>query len=295
MKKILVFGGAGLVGSKFIELFSHKFQFLAPDISEIDILNRDQVSKTFEQFNPDTVINFAAITNVEEAENQKQSKEGICFRVNAIGAKNIAEVCKSFDKHLIHISTEYVFDGAKAESPYSEEDKPNPINWYGQTKLFGEQFVLESGCFGVIIRICMPFSSFYDLKKDVARFFLDKLKSGSEITAIEDQNITPTSVSDIAHALALVADTKTRGLYHVCSKNSTSPYKFAQLIAQSFNLNASLIKPISFDEYNRGKKAKLLRNSWMDSAKFTQEKGPEILHRIEESILLFKKTVDERE
>ena len=141
----------------------------------------------------------------------------------------------------------------------------------------------------------MPFSSFYDLKKDVARFFLDKLKSGSEITAIEDQNITPTSVSDIAHALALVADTKTRGLYHVCSKNSTSPYKFAQLIAQSFNLNASLIKPISFDEYNRGKKAKLLRNSWMDSAKFTQEKGPEILHRIEESILLFKKTVDERE
>src|SRR3989338_824490 len=115
MKKILVFGGAGLVGSKFIELFSHKFQFLAPDISEIDILNKDQVSKTFEQFNPDTVINFAAITN-----------------------------------------------GEKAESPYSEEDKPNPINWYGQTKLFGEQFVLESGCFCVIIRICMPFSSFYD-------------------------------------------------------------------------------------------------------------------------------------
>src|SRR3990167_9026507 len=107
MKKILVFGGSGLVGSKFIELNSLNLKIKAPQVSEVDILNRDQISRVVEDFNPDSIINFAAYTNVEEAENQKDDQNGICFQLNANGAKNVAQVAKDFGKHLIHISTEY--------------------------------------------------------------------------------------------------------------------------------------------------------------------------------------------
>src|SRR3990167_4808361 len=153
MKKLLIFGGSGLVGSKFIESHNQNFEINAPVTKEVDILNKDQILKALEDFNPDSVINFAAYTNVDQAEEQTEDKEGICFQINAMGAKNVADACRALDKHLLHISTEYVFDGTKAESPYVEEDKPSPINWYGHTKYFGEQFVLGSGCKCAIVRI----------------------------------------------------------------------------------------------------------------------------------------------
>lgn len=289
MKKVLVFGGSGLVGSKFIELYCQSFKIQSPTASEVDILNKDAVAKLAQEFNPDSVINLAAYTQVENAEAQKGTKGGICYLINAVGAKNVAEVCREFDKKLIHISTEYVFDGTKSDSPYAEQDRPNPINWYGQTKYFGEQFILESRCPATIIRISMPFSSFYKDKKDIARFFLEQLQIGNQIKAIEDQKITPILVSDIADALRILIESENLGIYHICSKNSTTPFNFAKAIAQEFNIDASLIKPISLDEYNKNKKAKLLRNSWLDSAKFRSEFGEGILHTIEESVQIFKK------
>lgn len=290
--KVLIFGGSGLVGSKFIELYSQDFEISAPDVTEIDILNKDQVAKATQDLNPDQVINFAAYTNVEEAENQTGDKNGICYQINAIGAKNVAEACRDFNKKLIHISTEYVFDGTKEVSPYTEEDKPNPVNWYGQTKYFGEQFVLDSGCLGNIVRICMPFSPFYELKKDIARFFLDQLKSGNHITAIEDQRITPTLVSDIADALKTIILSSSKGIYHVSSTDSVTPLEFAKTIAETFKLDYSLISSTSFDEYNKKKKARMLRFSWLNPAKFEQEFGEGILHTVEEGVVLFKKEID---
>lgn len=286
MKKILVFGGSGLVGSKFIELCPD-FKIKAPDVSALDILNVDALSGEFDEVNPDLVINFAAYTAVEEAEKQKGDKNGICYRINVFGAQNVASVCRRFSKRLIHISTEYVFDGTKSESPYTEEDKPNPINWYGQTKYFGEAAVLESGCQSTVVRICMPFSSRYELKKDVARFFLEQLRAGNPITAIEDQKITPTLVDDIAGALKTVVVSGTAGLYHVSSTTTASPFGFAKLIAETFGLDASLVKPVSLDEYNKNKTAKLLKYSWLDSSKFDREFSG-VLHTINEGVRLFK-------
>lgn len=294
MKEVLVFGGSGLVGSKFIETYGRTFNIKSPLVTEVDILNKDAVTNAIQEFNPDTVINFAAFTQVENAEAQKGDKDGICYLINAVGAKNVAEVCKEFNNKLIHISTEYVFDGTKAESPYTEEDKPNPINWYGTTKLFGEEFVLESGCSATIVRICMPFSSFYVLKKDIARFFLEELKAGKSIKAIEDQRVTPTIVSDIAGALELIVEADSSGFYHVSSTDSVTPLEFAKTIAEVFKLNYSLINSISFDEYNKGKKAKLLKFSWLNPTKFEREFGEGILHTVEEGLVLFKKEIDEQ-
>lgn len=288
MKKILVFGGSGLVGSRFIDLYSKDFEISAPPVSEVDILNQDAVLKKFEKVNPDAVINFAAFTQVEQAEEQKGDKNGICYLINVVGAKNVAESCKHFNKKLIHISTEYVFDGTKENSPYIEEDTPNPINWYGTTKLAGEEFVLGSQCQSVIVRISMPFSDFYEEKKDIARFFLGELRKGNKIKAIEDQRVTPTIVSDIADGLKTLVLSEAQGIYHVSSTDSVTPLEFAKTIAETFNLNYSLISHVSFDEYNKNKLAKLLKYSWLNPTKFERQFGEGILHTVEEGVNIFK-------
>lgn len=290
--RLLIFGGSGLVGSRFIELYNKVFEINSPEVTEVDILEKGAVLKKIEQFNPDTVINFAAYTNVEEAQKQKGDKNGICYLINVVGAKNIAEGCKKFNKKLIHISTEYVFDGTKELSPYTEEDKPNPINWYGETKFYAEQEVLESGCNLSIVRICMPFSACYELKKDVARFFLEQLKTGNAIKAIADQRITPTLVSDIAAGLKTLIDADSSGLYHVSSTDSMSPLEFAKTIAEVFSFDNPKIQPILLEEYNKSKEAKLLRYSWLDCSKFEAEFGGNILHTIEEAVRLFKAEIN---
>lgn len=292
MTKLLIFGGAGMVGSRFIDLNSETFEISAPDVSEIDILNPEQVEKAFADFKPEAVINFAAYTNVEEAENQKGDKNGICYRINVEGAGNVADACEKNNAHLIHISTEYVFDGTKKETGYSEDDKPNPINWYGQTKHFADIRVVESGCGLTIARISMPFTAKYELKKDVARFFVGELKAGNKIRAIEDQFITPTLVDDIAGALRIFVERKKQGTYHIASKNSTTPFGFAKLLAVVFGLKTEGIEPVLLEEYNRGKKAPLLKYSWLDASKFINEFGVDKLHTIEESVKIFKEAVD---
>ncbi len=293
-KKILVFGGSGLVGSKFIEIYNKTFEMLSPLASEVDILDKERLLKIVSEFNPDSIINFAAYTNVEEAQKQVGDKNGICFQINAVGAKNIAEVCKNLNKYLVHISTEYVFDGTKENAPYVEEDSPNPINWYGDTKYSGEKFVLESGVGGAIVRISMPYSPYYELKKDVARFFLEQLKSGNPIAAIEDQRITPTLVDDIANALNVIVERKVLGLYHVSARDSVTPLEFVKTIAETFNLDYRALSSITFDEYNKTKTAKLLKYSWLNPSKFEKEFGEGILHSVEENLITFKKAVDSR-
>lgn len=294
MHKVLVFGGSGLVGSRFIDLNRINFIINAPDSSEVDILNKDQVLRSIDQSDAEVVINFAAFTDVEAAEKQKGDKNGLAYQLNAIGVQSVAKVCQSLDKHLIHISTEYVFDGKKSNSPYTEEDLPGPINWYGQTKYFGEQSVLESGSKFTLVRISMPYSAYYNQKGDIARFFLGQLRNKSQIRAITDQQISPTLVDDIANVLALLIDRKPNGIYHVASINQTTSLRLAKLMAQIFNLDPSYITPITFEEYNRNKEAKLLKNSCLDCAKFTKEFGPGILHTVEESIELFKQIIDSK-
>ncbi len=291
--KVLIFGGNGLVGSSFFESNKDYFEIDAPLSSVIDITSKDSLLKYLGSSDTEVVINFAAYTNVEEAENQKSDKNGIAYQVNALGAKNVAEVCKIFGKHLIHISTEYVFDGTKQDFPYIEDDKPNPTNWYGQTKYFGEEFVLSSGCRVEIIRISMPYTPFYKAKSDIARFFLEQLKNGKQVRGIDDQRITPTLVNDIAGALKTLIDAQAEGIYHVSSTDTTTPLEFAKTLAETFQLDYSLIGAISLEEYNKNKKAKLLKNSTLNPAKFEEEFGEDILHTVEEDLVIFKQLLTE--
>lgn len=291
-KRVLVFGGSGLVGSRFVEIYDSEFQIKAPNIDELDILDKDQIISVLEDFKPDTAINFAAYTDVQGAEEQKGDRGGLCYRINSEGARNVSEVCKNKGVHLIHISTDYVFGGEKSVAPYTEEDKPEPKNWYGQTKYFAEQEVSSSGCLATIVRIAMPFSNRHDAKLDIARFFLGRLKNNLEVKAITDAKVTPIFADDVANALFVIIQKRVSGLYHVVSTNWTTPFDLAKILAKEFTLNESLVKPISLDEYNKNKKASLLRYSWLNPSKFTREFGDGILHTVEESVVLFKQEIE---
>jgi len=279
--KVFILGGSSLVGSHFVQATKEHFDCLCPRSNEINILDQKNLVKTLENFSGDVIINFSAYTQVEAAEKQKNNLSELCYQVNALGAKNIAEVCKKLNKHLFHLSTDYVFDGQKKSAAYVETDKPNPINWYGQTKYFGEQFILESGCTATIVRIGMPYSGDHKAKMDIARFFIEQLKNQKTIQAVIDQQISPTYVGDISSALKILIEKKPKDIYHVSSTNSITPYEFARLIAKQYVYAQDLIKPITFSEFNKKKQAKLLENSALDSSKFIKHFGPNYLHTIE--------------
>ncbi|MFA5932935.1 MAG: NAD(P)-dependent oxidoreductase [Microgenomates group bacterium] len=289
-QKLLIFGGAGLVGSKFIEMFGDHFEIDDPTIDELDILNKEVVTDYIKKSGAEFLINYAAFTDVDKAEAEKGNKEGIVYKLNAGIVKDLCEICTSLNMHYIHFSTDYVFDGKK-ESPYTEDDKQNPLSWYGQTKYEAEKFILESKAQSTIIRLSMPFSSYYDLKQDIVRFFLKQLQDNQEITAIKDQMVTPVFVDDLANALKVLIEQKETGIYHAVCTNSTTPFDLAKIIAKEFGLDENLVKPTTIEEYNQTRTAKRSKYGWLSVEKFESKFGKGILHSVEESINLFKKQV----
>lgn len=290
-QKLLVFGGSGLVGSKFISLFQHKYEITSPEIDDLDILNKDQLLSFIKSQTAETVINYAAFTNVDKAEEERGDKNGLVYKLNALAVKDLCEICHETNKHLIHYSTDYVFDGTKSAKPYIEEDKPNPVNWYGETKYLGEKFILESGIRAAIIRISMPFSSKYDLKQDIVRFFLSELMLGKEIIAIDDQTVTPVLVDEAANALEKIIESQVTGIFHTVSSSSTTPFNLAKVIADKFGFDKNLITPIKFKDYNQTRLAKRLQYGWLSVEKFEKEFGTGILHNIEQGIDIFKQQI----
>lgn len=287
MKKVLVLGGSGLVGSRFIELENNLFHLKAPGSAELDILSEDSLKRFISSNSVDVVINFAAYTNVKEAQKEVGNKEGMVYRLNSQSVKNLAKISKQNNIHLVQISTEYVFDGKKEDS-YLEEDPTCPINWYGQTKCLGEEFIKEEGGQFTIVRISMPFRSQFAPKKDIARVFLERLKNSQPITAITDSFIAPTFIDDIAGALAVLVSDRSLGTYHVVPPAPTTPFLFARLIAQTFELDSALIKETSFAEYTKETPNLFIKNSSLSSQKFCSQ-FPGILHPLEQTVATMRK------
>ena len=241
-------GLSGMVGSRFTELFKDKYNFVNLDLAtNVDITDPDQVNKALSKHPSTAVIHLAAFTDVSKAYEQNRDKSGLIYKVNTLGTKNIATVCKKHNHYLVHISTDFVFDGSK-EDFYTEEDKPNPIEWYGQTKFWAEQEVSKSGCQHVIARLAFPFRSHFPGKLDLVRNILEKLRSNSLYPMFSDQIITPTFTDDICQTLDIFIQKKPTGVYHVTGSTSISPYNLTKKIAQIFNLKAN-IKEGSFKQY----------------------------------------------
>jgi dTDP-4-dehydrorhamnose reductase len=241
-------GLSGMVGSRLIEQLSGKYNFTNLDLAtNVDITNIKQVDQALSQHQPTTVIHLAAFTDVSKAFEQKGDKTGLVYQVNTLGTRNIAQACKKHNHFLIHISTDFVFDGTK-ETFYTEADKPNPIEWYGQTKLWAEEEVLSSGCQHVIARLAFPFRSNYDPKLDLVRTILNGLRSNSLYPMFTDQIITPTFIDDLTQAFDLFINQKPTGIYHLVGSTPISPFDLSKKIATVFDLKTD-VKPGSFKEY----------------------------------------------
>lgn len=290
MKKILLLGGSGLVGSRVIELLDKDFEIIAPTSSELDLNEAGNFEKycLSQQFSELTVLNFVAFTNVDVAESETGQENGLVYRLNAILPGEVADWCKENSSRLIHISTDYVFDGSKESSPYVEEDKTNPLGWYGKTKLYGEQFVEESGADFVTLRIEMPYGSKSEKKKDLATILYERLRDNLPIQAIDDAQITPIFIDEFVLILARIIEQQdVVGLYHFGPADSTSLWQFVRSIAKCAQLSDSLVTTISFENYWKDKiasgSAKRPKHSWLNSSKLSKALGLEF-NTIEKNI-----------
>lgn len=244
MKKILITGGDGQLGSCFKKI-AQNYKTLDcsfESASKLDICDNAALKNIFAEGNFDWVINCAAYTNVEKAEAEEEK----AFKINAEAVKNIAELCKTAGVKLVHFSTDYVFDGG-AKKPYSETNKTNPINVYGDSKLKGENYIKETLTAYFIFRTSWLYSEFgHNFYKTILR----KIDEKAELNITTSQLGTPTNANDLADfVLKLVASEETKyGLYHYSNSGQATWYDFAKAIL-AFTGNSEEIKLQKSDNF----------------------------------------------
>lgn len=246
--KILGTGLSGLVGSRIVELLKEcEFESISSDVT-----NRDQIVESIKLSKASWVLHMAAKTNVDGCEEDKKlGGEGEAWKVNVSGTENVALACSQYHKKLLYISTDFVFDGEK-ESGYSEEDKPNPVNWYGKTKYEGEKKILTSGADYIIARIAYPYRKSFE-RKDFLRSLIEKLNKGESLNMVTDHIMTPTFIDDIAVAIQELLKQNEKGIFHVVGSQAITPYETALLIAETFGFDKSRIGKITREEFFKGR------------------------------------------
>ncbi len=259
--QIIGTGLSGLIGSRVVELLKDKFSFIDFSLDKgVDITNFELLKKKFEENSKaETILHLAAFTDVDAAWKQRGDKNSLCYRVNVLGTRNIAKLCKQYKKYLIHISTDFIFDGKK-KTFYTEYNKPNPIDWYGKTKFWAEQEVKKCDCKNVILRTGFPFKAKRASKKlepkpkeDLVRKIIHKLKKNQEVKLFSDQIITPTFIDDIVKALEKIFIIKPQGIFHLVGSTPLSPYELALMVANIFDLPKEKIIETSLSEYLKQK------------------------------------------
>lgn len=266
-------GLTSMVGSRFVQLCQDKYQFVNLDlVTGVDITNQPIVEKKIGESDGGVVIHFAAFTDVDAAHQQQGDKAGLCYRLNVLGTRHVAQSCREAGKYLIHISTDFVFDGKKT-SAYTEEDSPNPIEWYGQTKLWAEEEVVKSGVEHVIARITYPYRANFPKKLDVVRKIIQKLGKDSLPPMFTDHVMTPTFIDDITLALNAMITKRLKGIYHVVGSSPVSDYELATTIAEIFDLDKSKIKKGSLKEFLKTAKRPYPKHMATSNAKLKKDLG----------------------
>jgi len=246
LTQILGTGLSGLVGSRIIELNpDYQFTDLSLDTGK-NILDPKTLEADFKNNPAEIVIHLAAFTDTNAAWEQRGDKSGSCYQINVVGTQNIVDLCRKYKKYLIYISTDFVFDGTK-NTPYHETDTPNPLDWYGTTKLEAEKIAATIP--SSIIRIAYPYRANFPQKVDLIRKIKNNLENNQVCTLFNDQITTPTLIDDIATGLNIIITKKPIGIYHLVGSSSQSPYDMALQIAKTFNLDEGLLKPSSLQQY----------------------------------------------
>ena len=245
---ILATGLSGMVGTRVAEILSDNFEF--EDISlatGIDITDKKSVDRVISESESKIILHLAAKTDVDSCEDDKiLGEEGAAWQINVVGTENIIEAAKANGKRVIYISTDFVFNGTK--DGYREDDKPNPLSWYGYTKYQGEERLSSSDIGFTILRISYPYRNLFEQKKDFVHRIIDQLKIDGKIMAVRDHIITPTFIDDIAFGLSVFLKRNISGIYHLVGSSSLSAEAAARLIRTVFNLKGE-VNPIDRSIY----------------------------------------------
>lgn len=290
--KILITGGSGLLGSATAALFKDYYRTFITytnnkvfiegcETYRLDITNKEEVFKVIGAIQPDFIIHTAALIGVGICENNKE----MAYNINVNGTKHIAEAAAKFNSKIVHISTDYVFDGKKGM--YKETDKPNPLNYYAKTKLEAEKLINKNNA---IIRTSIYGWNIIKERKNFATFILEGLENNKKINIFEDQYNTTILANNLAEALKEIVDKNKKGIYNIGGSERQSKYEFALKLADVFELNKSLINPITIDDAED--KAQRPPDVSLDSAKAKKELNVKLLN-IEEGLELMKKLRDE--
>ena len=245
--KVLGTGLTGLVGSRIAELLKDRYEF---EYSDVDITDKEKIKSKINSSNTQIVLHLAAKTDVDGCEKDKAlGVEGEAWKINVEGTRNVADACSNANKKLIYISTDFVFDGENLPAGgYSEEDIPNPINWYAQTKYEGEKIVQSLKIPWIIARIAYPYRANFT-KLDFCRAILERLKESLPIAAVTDHIFSPTFVDDIAFAIDGLIKNNSNGIFHAVGSQNLSPHDAAFLIAKEFDLDSSKITKTTRAEF----------------------------------------------
>jgi len=244
LDSILVIGGSGFVGSEFLRLSKLKTRFIYPTGKELDIANRQNLEKFILKIQPESIINFAAITNMDDSEKERGSKKEKTWQVNFEGVRNLVKMCSKKNIFLIQISTDAVFPGdAKRPGPYSEKDRPpqngKGINWYGYTKLKAENEIKKLKKGYAIIRISHPFGN-PTSPRDLVNKTIKDIKIGNKL--FFDQFFTPTFTKDLALVIDRILTKRISGIFHVGCKKIVSRLTFDRYLAKKIGMPNNLIK-----------------------------------------------------
>lgn len=261
MIKVVITGSNGLLGQSLLNLLlKDKDSYQVYGFSRgknrsgredfnyisIDITEKEELDKKLEQIQPDYIINTAAMTQVDDCETNKQA----CDILNVDVVKWMTRFASKSKTHIIHLSTDFIFDGKKGY--YKETDKPNPLSYYGLSKLKSEQVLKDSKINFTILRTILVYGKVFDMSRsNIVLWVKEMLEKNKEITIVDDQYRMPTYVEDLAMACKIAMDKKALGIYHISSNTLLSVYEIAQQIAETFDLNKNLIKPISTSTLNQ--------------------------------------------
>ena len=272
---VLVTGSNGLLGQKILEnLRKNDYTIIATSKGEnrvkqdnyytyesLDITQEEEVNRILNLYSPDVVFNTAAMTNVDLCEDER----AMCDKLNIHAVAFLANSCLKIDAHLIHISTDFVFDGK--DGPYSENDIPNPLSYYGKSKYKSEKLLNTHLCKSSILRTIVLFGIAENLtKNNIVLWAKDQLENSNKINIIDDEFRAPTLAEDLAEACVLVAQKKAFGVFHICGKDLMSIYEMVVAIANFYNFDVNLINRISAAKLNQKAKRPLKTGFILDKA-----------------------------
>ena len=288
--KLLITGASGLYGSRLaqkalgrgIEVYSTDIQNLSVygNFAKLDITNRVHVEETFKSIKPTVVVHAATLTDVDKCETNKS----LAWKINVEGTKNVVKAAKTVASFVVYISTDYVFGGE--EGNYKENDTPNPINYYGLTKLKAEEIVQNQNEYFIARPSVIYGSTPAAGKVNFALWLIDTLKKGERAKIVTDQWNTPTLNTNLAEMTLEAIERKLTGIYHLCGASRVSRFEFAEKIADALGLHKGLLDRVTASQFNWPAKRPVDSSLNTSKAQITLKNKPLVIAKALEQLKL---------